>query len=226
MQRIHGGGARVNHFSATAVNSGTRGTARMAGAQSRDFGWLRVRLYALLFAIDAALVAASFLLANQLRFGALTGSFGLNTFLLLFPLYVALGFSRGAWSIDALSSPRRSAALAVKSLLFAIAVAAILLFSLKMGEDFSRLVFGIGAMLSVLAIALGRLSIGRRIGERNGWSFRKEVLLIDQVSTAAEGKQIVVDAGALGIEPAIDDPLMLDRIAQILDCCERVIVSC
>jgi exopolysaccharide biosynthesis polyprenyl glycosylphosphotransferase len=200
--------------------------AARANSQSRDFGWLRVRLYALLFAVDAVLMAASFLLANQLRFGALTGSFGLNTFLLLFPLYVALGFSRGAWSMDALSSPRRSAALAVKSLLFAIAVAAILLFSLKIGEDFSRLVFGIGAAMSVLAIALGRLLLGRRIGDRNGWNFRKEVLLIDQVATDADGKQIVIDAGKLDLEPAIDDPLMLDRIAQILDACERVIVSC
>src|SRR5690242_7416212 len=212
MKRIHGGGARVNHFSTTMPNAGSRAMTRAANLPSRDFGWLRLRLYALLFAVDAVLMAASFLLANELRFGALTGSFGLNTFLLLFPLYVALGFSRGAWSIDALSSPRRSGALAVKSLLFAIALAAILLFSLKMGEDFSRLVFGIGATLSVLAVALGRLSIGRRIGEWNGWAFRKEVLLIDQVATAAEGSQIVIDAGSLGLEPAIDDPLMLDRL--------------
>src|SRR5690242_16202919 len=163
MKRVHGGGPRVNHFSTTTLKSDVASVQAAAGAQSRDFGWLRVRLYALLFAVDAVLMAASFLLANELRFGGLTGSFGLNTFLLLFPLYVALGFSRGAWSIDALSSPRRSAALAAKSLLFAIAVAAILLFSLKMGEDFYRLVFGIGATFSVIAIALGRFAIGRRI---------------------------------------------------------------
>ena len=214
----------MNQFSATTLKPGA--TATESKGASRDFGWLRVRLYTLLFAVDAVLMGASFLLANQLRFGALTGNFGLNTFLLLFPLYVALGFSRGAWSIDALSSPRRSAGLAVKSLLFAIAVAAILLFSLKIGEDFSRLVFGIGAAMSVLAIALGRLTLGRRIGERNGWNFRKEVLLIDEVATVGDGKQIVIDAAALGLEPAIDDPLMLDRLAQILDACERVIVSC
>ena len=214
----------MNHFSATAVKSGTR-AARLDG-QSRDFGWLRLRLYALLFAADALLMAASFLIANQLRYGVATASYGLNTFLLLFPLYAALGFHRGAWSIGALSSPRRSAALAVKSLLFAIALSSVLLFSLKMGADFSRLVFGIGAAMSVLAIALGRLSLGRRIGERNGWAFRKEVLLIDQVATEDDGKQIVVDAGRLGIEPTIDDPLMLDRLAQLLESCERVIVSC
>jgi exopolysaccharide biosynthesis polyprenyl glycosylphosphotransferase len=180
----------------------------------------------LLFGLDAALMAASFLLANQLRFGQLTGTYGLSTFSLLFPLYAALAFNRGAWSIDALSSPRRSAALAVKSLLFAIGLAAILLFSLKIGEDFSRLVFGIGAALSVMAIALGRLTIGRAIGERCAWRFRKEVLLVDGAEAAAAGNQLVVDARHLGLEPAIDDPLMLDRLAQVLDACERVVVSC
>jgi lipopolysaccharide/colanic/teichoic acid biosynthesis glycosyltransferase len=217
----------VNHISTTALKAGTPAieTGR-TGARSSDFGLLRLRLYALLFAVDAAAMAASFLVANQLRYGRLTESFGLNTFLLLFPLYVALGFNRGAWSIEALSSPRRSAALAVKSLLFAIALAAILLFSLKMGADFSRLVFGIGATMTVLAVALGRLVIGRQIGERNGWSFRKEVLLIDQVDTSPVGRQLVIDAQALGIDPALDDPLMLDRFARALDSCERVIVSC
>jgi lipopolysaccharide/colanic/teichoic acid biosynthesis glycosyltransferase len=215
----------VNHFSTTALPVG-RAQAASAPLWRRDFGWVRLRLYTLLLAADATLMAASFLLANQLRFGELTGSFGLNTFLLLFPLYVALGFNRGAWSIDALSSPRRSAALAVNSLLIAIALAAILLFSLKIGEDFSRLVFGSGALLSVAAIAIGRLSIGRRIGERHEWAFRKEVLLIDEVETLPVGKQQVIDARRLGIEPALDDPLMLDRLARALDSCERVIVSC
>jgi lipopolysaccharide/colanic/teichoic acid biosynthesis glycosyltransferase len=171
-------------------------------------------------------MAASFLLADQLRFGQLTFSFGVRTFLLLFPLYVALGFNRGAWSIEALSSPRRSASLAVKSLLFAITLAAVLLFSLKIGEDFSRLVFGIGAMLSVLVIALGRVLIGRRMGERNDWAFRKEMLLIDELDAPGVGKQQVVDVTSLGIEPTIDDPLMLDRLSRILDSCERVVVSC
>src|SRR5690348_10926525 len=94
-------------------------------SRRRDFVRVRVRLYAVLFAADALLMAVSFLVANQLRFGVLTASYGLNTFLLLFPLYAVLGFHRGAWSIDALSNPRRSAALAVKSLLFGIALSSV-----------------------------------------------------------------------------------------------------
>lgn len=216
----------MNDFSAVALKDAVAVKHAHTATRSHDFGWLRIRLYVLLFAADGLLMAGSFLVANQLRFGVLTASYGLNTFLLLFPLYAVLGFHRGAWSIDALSNPRRSAALAVKSLLFGIALSSVLLFSLKMGADFSRLVFGIGATMAVLAIALGRLVIGEQIGKRNDWAFRKDVLLIDKVPTAAEGKQIVVDATAAGIEPAIDDPAMLDRLARILDSCERVIVSC
>ena len=216
----------MNHFSSAALDGRAFAGQSSSAPKSRDFGWLRVRLYILLLAADTLLMAASFLAANQLRFGELTGSFGLNTLSLLLPLYVALGFSRGAWSLDALSSPRRSAALAVSSMLLSIALAAVLLFSLKIGEDFSRLVFGVGAAMSLLAIALGRLMIGRQIGERLGWAFRKEVLLVDEAPAAAVGSEMVVDAGRFGIEPSTDDPLMLDRLAQVLDSCERVVVSC
>jgi exopolysaccharide biosynthesis polyprenyl glycosylphosphotransferase len=216
----------MNHFSSAALDRRALAEPAIPAQKSRDYGWLRVRLYALLLTADTLLMGACFLAANQLRFGELAGSFGLNTLSLLLPLYVALGFSRGAWSIEALTSPRRSAALALNSLLLAIALAAVLLFSLKMGEDFSRLVFGIGAGMSLIAIALGRLIIGRQIGERLEWGFRKEVLLVDQAQAAPIGSEIVIDARRLGIEPATDDPLMLDRLAQVLDSCERVVVSC
>lgn len=191
-----------------------------------DFARLRLRLYAVLLASDAATMALSFLLANQLRFGAPAVSFGLNTFMLLFPIYVAVAFNGGAWSVRNLSSPRRSAFEAIKALLVAIAVSTIVLFSLKLGADFSRLVFGIGATLSVGGLAVARLLVGNAIGVRCGWTFRKEILLLDGVEAPAASNELVYDAVLLDIRPAIDDPLMLDRLAQLLDKCERVVVAC
>ena len=191
-----------------------------------DFAQLRLRLYVILLACDAAMMAVSFLVANKLRFGALTVSFGLNTFMLLFPIYVAVAFNAGAWSVAALSSPRRSAFEATKSLVVAIAVSTIVLFSLKVGASFSRLVFGIGAVLSLGALAGGRLLVGRAIGERCGWSFRKELLLLDGAEASVTGNEVVYDAKRLDIRPTTDDPLMLDRLARLLDKCERVVVAC
>ena len=191
-----------------------------------DFGRLRLRLYFILLASDAILMGASFLLANEFRFGRLTDGYGLNTFALLFPIYVAVGYNGGVWSTSALSSPRQSAALAVKALLFSIAVATALFFSLKIGEDFSRLVFGIGALLSLVAIAIGRIAVGQRLGRRYQWTFRKEVVLVDDAPVPEIDTQLVIDARQLDLVPTTDDPKMLDRLARILDSCERVVVAC
>ena len=191
-----------------------------------DFGRLRLRLYAILLVADAILMGVSFFVVNEFRFGSFADGFGLNTFALLFPIYAAVGYSGGAFSIAALSSPRQSAFLATRALMLSIAVATAIFFSLKIGEDFSRVVFGLGAVLSLVAIAMGRIALGQRFGDRYAWTFRKEVILVDDAPTPEIGTQIVVDARQLGLEPTTDDPRMLDRLAQILDSCERVVVAC
>ena len=191
-----------------------------------EFHQLRLRLYAFLLASDALCVATAFLIANQLRFGDMLVSYGVNTFAVLFPVYVAVGLNGGAWAIDALQNPRRSVAAAIRAFCFAVAVAAILFFSLKIGEDFSRLVFGIGSLLSLLLIGASRFSLGQRLGRRFDWTFQKRVLLLDGVVAVPVHNEIVVPADKEGLRPVTDDPAMLDRLGRLLDCCERVTLAC
>ena len=193
---------------------------------SGDFHRLRLRLYALIVLVDGVLMAAAFLLANTANYGRPFASYGVNTFALLFPIYLAVGLNGGAWSMHALAHPRRSALLAVHSLLFAVSVATVLLFSLKIGEDFSRLVFGVGSLLSLLMIAVGRQRLGEIIGRRCAWTFRREVLIVDGVPAAPAGTEVVVNAEHDGLCPVMDDPAMLDRLGRLLDRSERVILSC
>lgn len=191
-----------------------------------DFHRLRLRLFALLICADAALMAVAFLAANFLRFGRPLESYGITTFALLWPIYLGIGLNSGAYSLAALQRPRRSAAIAAQALLFATAIATFLFFSLKIGDDFSRLVFGVGSLASLLFIVGGRVKFGKLIGARYDWTFRREVLLVDGVEAVQSGTVIVVDAEKEGLRPATDDPAMLERLARTLDRCERVILAC
>jgi lipopolysaccharide/colanic/teichoic acid biosynthesis glycosyltransferase len=116
--------------------------------------------------------------------------------------------------------------MAVQSLLFAIAVATVLLFSLKIGEDFSRLVFGIGCGFALAMIVVGRERLGQAIGRRHDWIFRRELLLADGVAVAAIGSERLLDAAREGLRPALDDPAMLQRLGALLEDCERVVIAC
>jgi len=191
-----------------------------------DFRSLRLRLYLLMLAADCGALAVSFLLANLVRFGRPLESYGLNTLALLLPIYLATSLNGGAYSIQSLIDPRRSVAMAIQSLLFSIAVATTLLFSLKIGEDFSRLVFGVGSVVAIGLIAVGRAKVGSAVGKRCGWTFRREILLVDEVAAAPQGTEQLVDAAKEGLRPVLDDPAMLHRLGVLLGDCERVVIAC
>jgi len=201
-------------------------SARSRGAWRGEFHDLRIRLYALLFAGDGLCMALAYLIANQLRFGDMLASYGLNTFAVLFPVYVAVAVNGGAWTIESLETPRRSAATAVRAFCLAVAVAAILFFSLKIGEDFSRLVFGIGSLLSLVMLAAGRVLLGQLFGRRFDWTFRRQVLLLDGVVAEPLRNEILIDASKEALRPVVDDPAMLDRLGRLLDRSERVTLAC
>jgi len=186
---------------------------------------LRLDLYALLLFADASLLLAAFVLGDLLRFGRMQG-YGLATFGVIFPIYVAVGLNGDCWSIESLQRPRRSAEAAMRALLFSIAVTTLFLFSLKAGANFSRTVFGIGSCLALVLLAANRLLLGKYLGEHYHWNFRREILLLDGDSATASDHEIAIDVQKEGLRPDSSDPAMLDRLAQILDRCERAIVAC
>jgi lipopolysaccharide/colanic/teichoic acid biosynthesis glycosyltransferase len=216
----------MNRAAKTFASDAGRAAARPQDTgRITDFRTLRLRLYAVIAIADGFAMLAAFLLADLLRFGQAQG-YGLTTFMVMFPIYLAVGLNGDAWSINALRSPRHSAGSATRALMFAIAVATVVFFTLKIGEDFSRIVFGIGSGFALLLIAGGRLILGRSFGEHYGWSFRREVLLIDGMNAEPEAGEIVFDAGAEQLQPSLDDPQMLDRLGRILQGSERAIVAC
>ena len=69
-------------------------------AETQDFRTLRLRLYAVIGIADGLAMLAAFLIADLARFGAAQG-FGVTTFSVMFPTYVAVGLNGDAWSIRA-----------------------------------------------------------------------------------------------------------------------------
>jgi lipopolysaccharide/colanic/teichoic acid biosynthesis glycosyltransferase len=190
-----------------------------------DFQHLRLRLYGLILAGDCLAMALAFLSADLIRFGRLEG-YGFSTFIVLFPTFVAVALNGDAWSMASLERPRHSAASAVRAFMFAMAIATVFFFSLKVGEDFSRLVFGIGSVIALGTMAAVRLALGEAIGRRYGWRFRREILILDGLEASGSGNEIVIDASSEGLHPALDDPEALDRLGRLLHRSERAIVAC
>lgn len=187
---------------------------------------LRLQLYATLFALDLICIAVAFLAAGALRLGAPLGDQTLRTLAVVIPTFIAIAVNNGAYSLQALQEPTRGATRAVVALLYAIAVAIGLLFSFKVSTDFSRVIFAAGTLLSIATVVGGRIALGNHVGRKHRWTFANHLVLVDAVPWDAHPGEPILYADRLGLNVATGDPLLLHRLNQLLEHCDRVVVAC
>lgn len=187
---------------------------------------LRAILYSALIAVDVLCVAGSFLLAGAARLGSPLDQNGLRTVAIMLPTFAAIALNNGAYSVRTLRTPTFGARKAIEALIAASAVAALLLFYLKAGVQFSRIVFGVGTALSLISASAARVIFGNYIGRRYRWSFLNELVISDDVPLPLATGEKVVSAHELGLEPRVDSPMLLDRLSRVLHKCDRVVVAC
>ena len=187
---------------------------------------LRTWLYLALIAADLSAFAISFLAAGALRLGSPWEPQSLRTLALLLPTFLAVAVNNRAYSISALEQPAVGAARAVKALLFAVVVAISLLFYLKASVHFSRQIFAIGTVFSLVAVLAMRGIVGERIGRANNWTFVNRLLILDGAKAPASKGDVTICAAMLGLEPRSDDPVLLNRLSHLLERCDQVVVAC
>lgn len=187
---------------------------------------LRLKLYSLLMGFDILCLVLSFLVAVRVRFGDL--SIGQNTTVLaiVVPVFLALAINGKAYSIDVLRSPRVSARRATQALLLSAAIVTGLLFLLKVGSNYSRLILALGTAFSLISIASVRAIVGKWVGEWNNWTFANEALLVDGVPVFPARGQVVIFADQARLSPTDNDPIMRNRIACLFENCTRIVLAC
>ena len=186
---------------------------------------LRLQLHATMFAIDLLCITLAFLAAGAVRFGALEEQ-TLRTLAIVIPTFVAIALNNRAYSIATLQRPSLGAAKSGEALFYAIAVAIALLFSLKVSSDFSRAIFAAGTALSIAAVFGGRLAAGHYYGRKHRWTFANNLVIVDALPWDFVQNQPVVFADRLGLDVSTEDPLLLHRLNQLLEHCDRVVVAC
>lgn len=187
---------------------------------------LRIRLYICLALIDIISISLGFVVANVIRFGEPMHRQGLEMLMIMVPIFMAFSLARRAYGIEALQFPRKAAKRGVESLLFGVAVVLSIAFALKASEDFSRVAFWTGTVVSLAVLPLARWTFCAAVGRRYQWRFTNDVLLVDGAQALPRGGELVVFADQAQLSARTDDPHLLDRLGRLLRNCDRVIVSC
>jgi exopolysaccharide biosynthesis polyprenyl glycosylphosphotransferase len=186
---------------------------------------LRLDSYVALLLIDMLSIACGFLLANLVRFDQPFATAGVQYTVEFGAVFLAIAFSSGAYAVDVLEQPRNGIARVLKAV--ALTAAALLLgfFYMKTSAVMSRAVLGVGVVAASALMVTGRYLFGVHIGNRHGWKFQNEVLLVD--GTAVEAPfGTVLYAESAGLNPYENDPTLADRVGAMLDGADRIILAC
>lgn len=185
---------------------------------------LRYRYHAGLVLADASAILFSFGIAGLLRTTSTIG-YGLTLGPLLVPVALIFAFNNGSYSYQALADWRHGLGRIVMASMQAMVLVLLIAFSVQSTQEFSRLVFGAGMALTPLALTFGRWMMHRRTRRwRHGLLNR--LVIVDRCSMALPPGVDVVDADEAGLRPDPRDPMMLNRLGQIVRGADFVLVCC
>ncbi len=183
---------------------------------------LRYRYHAALMVTDASALVFSFWIAGLLRTTSAVES-GSTLGLLLVPVMLVLAFNNGAYSYQSLANWRHGLGRIVTAAVQALALVLLVAFSVQSSEQVSRLVFAAGAALMPVGLVLGRWAMHRRT-RHHGLLGR--LVITDRCQVTLPAGIDVVDADAAGLRPDPRDPMMLNRLGQVVRGADFVLVCC
>ncbi|MGY2736726.1 sugar transferase [Sphingomonas sp. UYP23] len=187
---------------------------------------IRLCIYAALALGDGVAISIAFLLATLIRFGTPFDPAGLTSLTVMLPVYYGIAFQRKPYSGRFFTNWRRTAHDAITALVTAIAVSAIVAFSIHAQIDISRSVVPIGGIFSGLALIGTRALIHRIALPLLGGHPIATIVLIDGAPIDVPPGVRSLDTGVYGLRPDPTDPHALDRLSAAIGRAERVVLAC
>jgi len=143
------------------------------------------------------------------------------------PIYIAVAINGKAYDFDSLRYFRISAKRALVSFILTVGMVTLAAFFLKAGQDFSRMVFGIGTALGVPALIVARLAVIRTTRRMMGENLFVDLVIRDEVAYTDHVEGVtVVDAAEYGLQPHTHDPQCVQRLGNFVRNVDRVVVLC
>jgi polysaccharide biosynthesis protein PslA len=186
----------------------------------------RALFYAALVATDLLCIFSAFALGSIVRTGDLGGPNWVRVALAAIPIFVLCAVHNGAYSLDALRSAVVGVKRAIAALLSSFAILFVISYFLKAGQEVSRLGIGVGLTAATFGMLVARNYLSTSIRRRFGDDLTSTLLITDESFVTANSSAVVVDALKLGIRPEPRNPLMVQRLVQLLSGADRVIVAC
>ncbi|MFX4084740.1 sugar transferase [Sphingobium yanoikuyae] len=142
-------------------------------------------------------------------------------------VYGTIAFHNQAYNPRCLTSMTASCRSAVMAFAGTLLIFLLVVFSLKVTDNFSRLGISTGLFFSGALIVMQRVLVVRAVRRHFAEGLFAQLLIIDDglIPDDVNGMTIV-DAPTLGLRADLDDPYMLHRLGMLLRDFDRVVISC
>lgn len=186
----------------------------------------RLQCYLALVLSNVLAIIAGFMIPGWLYLGEAGPSQSSRISDLLLPLFLTVALYNGSYSRPALEQMRIGVMHAISALAIAAVLTIFIAFYTKSSSEFSRFLFGAGtAATAIIMIGLRRY-MQVFITWRCGGTVSSQLVIRDGGPAIDLPGAQQADAAALGIVPALNDPVSLHRIGILLAGVDRVTISC
>lgn len=176
--------------------------------------------------VDLICISTAFVVAGYFRMDAFQNEQVPRILISVLPIYLGIALHNQAHQFVALIDVFKSAWRAASALAFAAATMLLIAFFMKIGENFSRLLFGFGTILALALLFAWRHLLARIALRYVGRTPFAVLCIYDGVPLGQSSGDGAIDAREYGISPDPNDPLAIDylsRAARGMDC---VVVHC
>ena len=186
----------------------------------------RMLFFAVQACIDLLLLAVAFGIADVIRHGRFGDTIDRASLMVILPLFAVGAFNAGLYSYEAATSVARGIARMTVALVIALGVDLLFWFGAKSGDEFSRVVFFVGAALSFVMLAAARVPAVWIVRHVLRGGFMRRILVIDHQPVDHPDGFELLDAARFGLKPDIANPIMLHNFSNLVAGADRVVVSC
>jgi len=190
---------------------------------------VRIRLYVALMMIDVIAISLGFLVASLFRDGQWLSFSGIDLAYPILPIYLIIAFNSEAYGRDALTSGTISLRRSLTPLAITFFAAMTLIFFFKAGPELSRVALAIGMASSAVFMAAMRMTLVIMVRPTAAPKLVAELLIVDDKTREEWSEPQLCDtvfSKEVGVEPDLENPYMLHRLAELLAKYERVVVRC
>lgn len=175
---------------------------------------------------DALAVFFGFLISNALLLDQPFASPGLKLGILSIPIFLAIALNNKAYGRRALYRNTSATIRSIASLFATLTLILFVLFGLSILKSHHPSFVAFGFLISSALITGGRYICYAFAKRMLGTNPVSELVIIDGVPHGPIRDKQVIHAKDIGLNPDVSDPVMLNRLGNLFQSIDRVIVAC